>query len=427
MNGSTVGGTNLTSTLRTIHVYTTLFMMPFNIAFNGLLILAVIIFHRLHNMQNYLIAAITCFDLLLGMVMAPMYAVHWSPTFSTSIFDNSKYGCLGLTFVNMFVQLGHISFLQLLTLDRYLAVMHPLWHLTNVTFGNLYEYIVGVILLSISLIAALPFALDADDFAPGRCNFGTVLPDWYLVSFFYMSTVLGTVTPVILSSVMTVFVKRKQSMIKHEVSRFSNIDTIREFKAKVKSSRIAILIYYSYLIFYLPMLAAITVDMILGQARSGYTKSQPLLIFQYSAFTWVHGFMGVVQPLLMFYLKKKFLIAAKKLVKTPFWRLSELRFDKLGSIFNTGVPSTRGISAPTIHLTTSISVSHDYSMCMYGKRKQSTVSFQDQEPPNLSKKSEEDHHRSVDTSSSSPSVHTVTTSSLPISMSSSSSITNHLN
>lgn len=351
--------TDLDKLLKKIHVAVTLTTMPLNVVFNGLLIAAVSIFRRLHDVQNGLIAAIAGFDMLYALVITPLYALYFS---DIKTFTGNKYGCIGMYSLVLMITNGRCCFLQLFTLDRYIAILHPYWHICHVKQGNAFKYATGGIVVYIFLIGLLPMMGDEfNSYTQGNCGFFTIWPEWFDWMFYYCIEALTAVVCSILNIKIFKVVKKTQlssmpsnkprkSILSSNVIISSMLKHKRNIMMTYKTMLVSMWVYLAYLVFYVPICVSTIMRAIqrkrLSETPGSEEETRTYLYFNYISGMWQWGFMGVVTPVLFFYLKKDYRLAIMNLITTLCWNWTDMKHDMLGSSITTTTSTRRSSRRP---------------------------------------------------------------------------------
>ena len=103
--------------------------IPFIIGGNAMIILSLIKFKKLRTVMNLFVTSLSFADLLVGIPTIPFYIVF----FISKSVNTNKYLCL-LKYTFVLISLpGSILNLFIVTIDRFIAVVYPLHHVSIMT------------------------------------------------------------------------------------------------------------------------------------------------------------------------------------------------------------------------------------------------------------------------------------------------------
>ena len=173
------------------HTYITFGLLPFIIFLDGLIIAAIIIFRKFHNVHHML---------LLGQVLTDvMYAV-FIPFFILSQ-DNTwvkvanKDICSSLWAIFTTLQHNGLYFYVFITLDHFIALTYPFWYSAKIT-SRKYGTIAVVMVFVLSFLAGgigIPFNIQYDE-----CNYYRVIPRTHLI-LLHVEFIIVPIAPLIMN------------------------------------------------------------------------------------------------------------------------------------------------------------------------------------------------------------------------------------
>ncbi|XP_012941795.1 5-hydroxytryptamine receptor 4-like [Aplysia californica] len=161
------------------------------IMFNNILLLVTLARTRkLWTPPNAYIASLSVADLLVGVVL--VFRNFWLHPSTEWIFDDYKYACLSVICLLYVSALQSQASLVLVSLDRYLYIVHPFWYQRNVT-SRVTAGIIGFTWLVSISIGFLPLELNMFSSETG-CNPLEMISKTYLMicfnTFFFLSASL---------------------------------------------------------------------------------------------------------------------------------------------------------------------------------------------------------------------------------------------
>ena len=228
-------------------------VMPFIIAGNFLVILAVIKFRKLRTSLNMFIASLAMSDMLVGFPTIPMYITYYV---KGDVLINFKYLCLSRYAFVVASMSGSIISLTFMSFDRYIAIVYPLHYPTIMTKHRVQFMLLGLWTYGV-VFSVMPF-VGVNVWQSGMpCQFFDVLPKWYtfLTVPFVMAVCL------ILSLCMYVVVFRIAK--KHQKRRKSRLnansakkhDNPRQMQKDTLIAKVMAFVLLLFVIFWLPFLA----------------------------------------------------------------------------------------------------------------------------------------------------------------------------
>lgn len=142
--------------LTTLEIITLSFyavMAIITIAANGTVILSMVLIKRLRNTSNYFIVSLSCADLSIGLITLPLRSMEILRFPFTYTFESCRVSHV----FTLFNFTASVSNLVVITIDRYIAIIHPCTYIRLKC--NQAQYIFGMIFaawLPVILLTCLP-------------------------------------------------------------------------------------------------------------------------------------------------------------------------------------------------------------------------------------------------------------------------------
>lgn len=120
---------------------------------NSMFLVTLLKSRSLHTPSNFLLGMLCCSDLLVGVVVQPLFLINTQSTGQCYPFDITS----SIYYYCYVICCGCSLFLaSLLSIDRYIAICHPFKYYTIVNIKN-YGWIIGVLFLTWTAISATIF------------------------------------------------------------------------------------------------------------------------------------------------------------------------------------------------------------------------------------------------------------------------------
>ena len=228
-------------------------VMPVILGGNFMVTIAVIRFRKLRTSMNMLIASLAIADILVGFPSIPLYVVYY---IKGEVLNKFKYLCLTRYASVVASMSGSIISLTFVSLDRYIAVIHPLKYPTLMTKRRVKFMLLGIWTYDI-VFSVMPL-LGVNVWRKGMpCLFFVVLPKPYTI--FTVPFVLAVCLISSVSMYAAVFRVAKQHhlrMKKINVNSARKLDSNRRrMDRETRTAKIMAFVLLLFFIFWFPFLA----------------------------------------------------------------------------------------------------------------------------------------------------------------------------
>ena len=229
-------------------------VMPFILAGNFLVILAVIKFRKLRTSLNMFVASLAVSDMLVAFPTIPLYVTYYV---KGEVLRNFKYLCLTRYAFVVASMSGSIISLTFVSFDRYVAVLHPMHYPSIMTKRRVQLMLFGIWSYG-AIFSLIPYAGVNVWRQDIPCQFFHVLPKWY--TFFTVPFVMAVC--LILSTSMYLVVFRVAK--KHQKRmRMVNVNSARKRQSKrrqvekdTRTAKVMAFVLMLFVVFWLPFLAS---------------------------------------------------------------------------------------------------------------------------------------------------------------------------
>ena len=219
-------------------------------------------FPRLRTSMNLLIANLAIGDVLIGLLTAPLYALMYI----SEELSMNKWLCL----IKFSAVIGSFSCtlitLALLSVERYLAVFHPLHYNAWITKQRM-KIAIAIVWMYILPISGMAIILGLNkwDEKP-NCEYFDLLPEAFTITSFVVTTGISFPVAVICFSIITYKIRKVQKRVrtmKHLQQRGAESRADREKRAGMMMAFIFLL----FIIFWLPFAMIIPFRYVLADIR----------------------------------------------------------------------------------------------------------------------------------------------------------------
>ena len=305
-------------------VYALSVLSPVIVILNLPIILSVVIFHKLHTKQDFLLANQAVCDLVVGAVSAPcLIALIHSDT-SEIHFD--KHTCVAVLAGYVMPHLTSWNNLLLLTLDRYVAVVHPFKY-TDYSRSAALRAIYAVWAINLAWIL-VPFAWNTEHHSDNFCHIHNIYPKPYIF-ILILDLVACLVVPILLNArIGCVIYKVKTRMAHAIVHVVSKADCHRPSSAANKRSWQLTLVTYS--LFFVFLAPHVTI----GLLQAAHTSTSVVLYEAGLAASLLLISNSGLNALVFLFLKNNLRESTVLLLTFPPWRwrqLSHYSFDDVNT------------------------------------------------------------------------------------------------
>lgn len=217
------------------HVFTVLeiILTPVIIFGNCLTILSVVRFRRLQTITNMFVVSLATADLLVGFGL-PFHAVQLG---QQNTLSNRWYMCIIHFTILQMPLAASILNLLMISVDRYIAILHPLKYISIMTRRKA-TFIIATLWLYAIFLVCIPYGWNT--FAQGKpCYIFTVYPMAYLMGLFCSQFFLFLVTMLILYSRIYVEARRQKRRIDAQMMLTSKQ---AKMKKETKSAKLLALV-----------------------------------------------------------------------------------------------------------------------------------------------------------------------------------------
>ena len=280
------------------------FVMPFILVGNLTVILAVIKFQKLRTSMNTLIASLAFSDMLVGFPTVPLYVGFY---IRDDVLRAYKYMCM-FRFASVVTSMsGSIISLTCVSLDRYIAVIHPLHYPTIMTRQRVRRILFGI--WTYAFAASILPSIGVNVWQEGMpCEFFTALPKLYTI--FVVPVVLATCLLLSVSMYIAVFrvaKQHRQRMKKRNMNRAFKSDIAgRNIEREARTAKMMAFVLLLFLVFWFPFLVTSLLKY-LPFARDALETAKRFGV----TFAMTNS---VINPIIYCWLKKDFRIAFQKLL-----------------------------------------------------------------------------------------------------------------
>ena len=228
-------------------------VMPFILAGNLLVVIAVIKFRKLRTSLNMFVASLAVSDMLVGFPTIPVYVIYYS---IGDVLKNFKYLCLFRYLLVVLSMSGSIISLTFMSFDRYVAIVHPLHYPTMMTKRRVRFLLLGMWTYGV-VFSILPSA-GVNVWQRGMaCEFFHVLPKWY--TFFTVPFIMATCLFLSLVTYVVVFrvAKKHQARMKrlNVNSARKQENNPRQMQKDTRNAKVMAFVLLLFVIFWFPFLA----------------------------------------------------------------------------------------------------------------------------------------------------------------------------
>ena len=273
---------NISSMLRTCFLACAgiiLFFIPFIIGGNVMVVLAVYQHRKLRTALNVLLAFLACFDIIIGFPTIPLYAMYY---INAELFNNFKYLCIFRFFSVVFSGSGSINTLMVVSIDRYIAVLHPLQYKRLMTKKRAKFLAIGVTIYA-TFTAVLPVFFNTwDRMLP--CYFNNVVPKWFSR---YVSTFILSVSLIISAScyyaIFRATKRHRQRMKKVNVARMNDIFR-SQLEKETRTAKIMAVVLVIFIIFWFPFTISYFLNFLLSNESHEIMKTFAITLAMLNSF-----------------------------------------------------------------------------------------------------------------------------------------------
>ena len=256
-----------------------LFFIPFIIVGNIMVVLAVYQHRKLRTALNVLLAFLACFDIIMGFPTIPLYAMYY---INAELFNNFKYLCIFRFFSVVFSGNGSINTLMVVSIDRYIAVLHPLKYKRLMTKKRAKFLAIGVTIYA-TFTAVLPVFFNTwDRMLP--CYFNNVVPKWFSR---YVSTFILSVSLIISAScyyaIFRATKRHRQRMKKVNVARMNDIFR-SQLEKETRTAKIMAVVLVIFIIFWFPFTISYFLNFLLSNESHEIMKTFAITLAMLNSF-----------------------------------------------------------------------------------------------------------------------------------------------
>ncbi|XP_041369735.1 melatonin receptor type 1A-like [Gigantopelta aegis] len=190
-NSSLLNATVSRLTASEIRAYTFLLILevtvvPVIVCGNLLIIVAVLRFHSLRNPSNTMIMSLAFADLMMGGIYLPLKILLSQ---QPQLFVN-RVSCLVNTFLSFFCVTNAMSFLSLISMERFYAVQFPFHYHSYMTITR--SLVWSFLVFMVSVVIAVPTVSGIDRWKPGKlCFTSNVTPRSYVTGAILMLFIIS--------------------------------------------------------------------------------------------------------------------------------------------------------------------------------------------------------------------------------------------
>lgn len=191
-------------------------MSIITIAANGTVILSMVLIKKLRNTSNYFIVSLSCADFCIGLLTLPLRSME----ILRLDFTSSTEFCRVAHVFTLFNFTASVSNLVVITVDRYIAIIHPYLYVRLKDFKG--RYVSSMLVLAwlpVILLTCLPLYGWGSNGVSGRrkgelgiCTFSETMTPAFLLTI--LVTVLATSLFVIIPLYCRIFIIAKSQITK---------------------------------------------------------------------------------------------------------------------------------------------------------------------------------------------------------------------
>ena len=228
--------------------------MPFILAGNLLVVLAVIKFRKLRTSLNMFVASLAVSDMLVAFPTIPLYVIYYV---KGDVLRNFKYLCLTRYAFVVASMSGSIISLTFVSFDRYVAVLHPMHYPSIMTKRRVQLMLFGIWSYCVTF-SVMPYAGVNIWQQNVPCEYFRILPKWY--TFFTVPFVMAVCLILSVGMYLVVFRVAKKHQ---ERMRLVNVNSARKRKSKrrqvekdTRTAKVMAFVLLLFVVFWFPFLAS---------------------------------------------------------------------------------------------------------------------------------------------------------------------------
>ena len=219
---------------------------------NGIFLVTLIRKASLHTPPNILLGALCISDLLIGLVLQPLWIAH----FFQKIERSHSFRLFSIKTFLMFVFIGlSFKYMALISFERYIAICHPFKYIQHAT-KRLAITVPGLVLFFWAVITAVSFFIEMDE----------MLEMLYIISTAFSTSCLITIIFCNWRIFKVIKRQKRQITALRNQARTQNHDLINSERERKQTNVIAILVAV-FLICYLPTFVKYHLMSIAGQVK----------------------------------------------------------------------------------------------------------------------------------------------------------------
>lgn len=283
---------------------------------NTFMILAILVFFRLHLHTNYLLFSRSCADLIVGLVTCPLFTAFYMDG-PTGRLHSSRPACLTWIASTLIGFGASILNSLVIVVDRYIAVCRPLQH------AQVQKFCVVVVVLSVlwgfviilTLIIILP---NVDTFdQKTKCGIFTTLTNVHapLLVFVFLASCLLGLTVMYLKILFKIRRYRKRIS---STSLVLHCKSFNKLEKDARDSELTVIYFFIFNLLWVPYLMAASLKFTNVSSKFADLVRQGALLLGFSS--------SMVSPLAYAIIKNNFRIAYILLLVTPITRWSRIRY-----------------------------------------------------------------------------------------------------
>ncbi|XP_041352920.1 probable G-protein coupled receptor No9 [Gigantopelta aegis] len=233
-----------------------LFLAPWIILGNTLILIAVCFENKLHTIPNAFIASLAVADLLVGLVTIPLYVVFYLKLPNV---EKNKYLCLVRSSTALYSCGSSLLNLLLISFDRYLTVIYPLRYHALMTPKRARDALIVLWVFS-TVVSFVPLT-GWNAWKDGSvCDAFAVLAREHMYFWVYF-LILGclTFTTILYSRIFYVAHSQRKKI---QASSKLNAAATRRREREFKSAKVMSLISFLFILFWVPYLICSTLKFV---------------------------------------------------------------------------------------------------------------------------------------------------------------------